>query len=65
MYVVPQDRRLGVYRMLYGQLRMKVEGDSGLRGIRLYADRANETAHAAYRKLGMSSDHYLTFEWMK
>lgn len=65
VYVLPHYRRMGVYRILYGHLREKVEGDPGWRGIRLYADKTNETAHAAYRTLGMSSDHYLTFEWMK
>jgi len=65
VYVPPLYRRQGVYRRLYTRLKEMVAADPGLRGIRLYADRSNESAHRAYRKLGMTSDHYLTFEWMK
>lgn len=65
VYVLPEFRRKGVYSQLYGFVRNNVIKDSSLKGIRLYADKSNETAHQVYRKLGMSPDHYITFEWLK
>jgi GNAT superfamily N-acetyltransferase len=65
VYVLPQFRRLGAYKVMYRYLQDMVQNDSGLRGIRLYADKSNGTAHQVYRNLGMTADHYMTFEWMK
>lgn len=65
VYVLPQHRRQGVYRHLYGYLQQLVLADPALRGIRLYADKSNVNAHKTYQNLGMSADHYQTFEWMK
>lgn len=65
VYVIPGFRRKGVYSMLYGHIKNLVLNDSSLKGIRLYADKNNEGAHKAYLKLGMTPDHYLTFEWLK
>jgi RimJ/RimL family protein N-acetyltransferase len=42
-----------------------VLNDPDLKGIRLYAEKSNEGAHQVYQKLGMSPDHYITFEWLK
>ena len=63
--VLPQYRRLGAYRKMYSHLHAMVSADPRLRGLRLYADRSNLTAHQAYHRMGMTSEHYLTFEWMK
>ena len=65
LYVDPAHRGKGVYRALYSEIQNEVGGDPGLRGIRLYVDKSNEAAKGAYRKLGMSADHYELFEWMK
>jgi len=65
VYVLPQHRRKGAYRNMYRHLQEMVKADSSLRGIRLYADISNITAHHTYLDLGMNADHYLTFEWMK
>lgn len=65
VYVLPPHRRLGAYRKMYRFLQEKVLSDPGLRGIRLYADMSNTNAHATYIAMGMSADHYQTFEWMK
>jgi ribosomal protein S18 acetylase RimI-like enzyme len=65
VYVVPEARRKGVYSKLYGHIKSLVQEIPELKGIRLYADINNEGAHHAYRKLGMTPDHYLTFEWLK
>lgn len=65
VYVLPEFRRKGIYRNLYSHLKQMVLENENLKGIRLYADKANETAHKTYQKLGMSPDHYITFEWLK
>ena len=65
VYVLPEFRRQGVYRKLYSYLQEMVQTDDQLKGIRLYADISNKTAHRAYQQLGMESDHYQTFEWLK
>ena len=65
VYVLPQHRRKGVYRKMYGSLQEKVLADRYLRGIRLYVDKSNTRAQTAYTELGMNADHYQTFEWMK
>jgi GNAT superfamily N-acetyltransferase len=65
VYVLPEFRRQGVYKLMYSHIQNKVNSDSSLFGIRLYADIANIIAHKAYLKLGMNDHHYKTFEWMK
>ena len=65
VYVKPEFRRMGVYRKMYAYLQDLVQNDRNLKGIRLYADMSNQIAHSAYHKLGMISDHYQTFEWLK
>jgi len=65
VYVLPEYRRQGVYRNMYLLIKEKVLSDNSLNGIRLYADKKNVAAHKTYQKLGMSPDHYITFEWLK
>ena len=65
VYVRPEYRRKGVYRRMYSHIKEQVLNDKNLNGIRLYADKSNHTAHKTYRNLGMSMDHYITFEWLK
>ncbi|MEE4286137.1 MAG: GNAT family N-acetyltransferase [Mariniphaga sp.] len=65
VYVVPEFRRKGVYSKLYEHVKNLVIESHNLKGIRLYADKTNEGAHKVYQKLGMSPDHYVTFEWLK
>jgi ribosomal protein S18 acetylase RimI-like enzyme len=65
VYVVPQARRLGVYRALYQHLKMKVESSEDYRGLRLYVEKQNSRAQKVYESLGMSQDHYHLYEWMK
>ena len=65
VYVIPEFRRKGVYSQLYAHVKNLVQENSDLKGIRLYADKTNEGAHKVYQKLGMSPDHYVTFEWLK
>lgn len=65
VYVEPEFRRKGVYSKLYGHVKNLVVENDDLKGIRLYADKSNEGAHKVYQKLGMTPDHYVTFEWLK
>ncbi len=65
VYVVPEARGSGVFRAMYRFLVEEVEADPTLRGLRLYVDRRNRAAQATYRRLGMSDQHYLLFEWLR
>ena len=65
VYVLPEFRRKGVYRNMYSHVKDQVEKNENLKGIRLYADKTNFSAHKIYKKLGMTPDHYVTFEWLK
>jgi GNAT superfamily N-acetyltransferase len=65
VYVPPELRGSGIYRRLYEHLRERVLATPGLMGIRLYVDRRNTAAQSVYERLGMSCEHYATFEWLK
>jgi GNAT superfamily N-acetyltransferase len=65
VYVLKNHRRKGIYRNMYTHLKQLVQQDNNLNGIRLYADKSNLPAHKTYQQLGMSPDHYITFEWLK
>jgi ribosomal protein S18 acetylase RimI-like enzyme len=65
VYVLPEWRGRGVYRRLYEHLRATVEGDPGVRGLRLYVDRRNAAAQEVYERLGMTKEHYELYEWLK
>jgi hypothetical protein len=54
-----------VFSALYKHVRDLVAQSNNLRGIRLYADKTNTSAHSVYEHLGMSAEHYQMFEWMK
>jgi ribosomal protein S18 acetylase RimI-like enzyme len=65
VYVLPKFRRKGVYRNMYSYIKEQVLKNENLNGIRLYADKSNFAAQKTYKTLGMSPDHYVTFEWLK
>lgn len=65
LYVIPNMRKSGVFSALYAHLKKMIQADPGLRGLRLYVDRKNESAQMIYQKIGMSNEHYELFEWMK
>lgn len=64
VYVTPATRGRGVYRRMYERLQEEVSTDPGLKGLRLYVDRRNETAHRVYEALGMTREHYVLYEWL-
>lgn len=65
LFVLPKFRRSGIFTLFYDFLKNKVEESSTFRGIRLYVEKNNTTAQAAYRKVGMTDEHYDLFEWLK
>jgi len=65
VYVLQEFRRKGIYRSMYSFIKEEVLNNANLKGIRLYADKSNYPAQKTYKTLGMSPDHYVTFEWLK
>lgn len=65
VFVQKEYRRKGVYKTMYSHIKQIVLENDSLNGIRLYADKSNFAAHKTYKQLGMSPDHYITFEWLK
>ena len=66
VYVLPEYRSKGVFKMLYQNLVDLVNSpDNDLRGLRLYVDKTNQAAQQVYEKLGMNGEHYHLYEWLK
>lgn len=64
VYVVPAFRP----RRLQGSLQLFTAtgtGAGGRTGLRLYVDKNNLSARSVYHRLGMTHEHYVTYEWMK
>lgn len=62
VYVHPEHRRRGVFRLLYQAVRELGEAEGGVCGYRLYVERDNHAAQQTYRTLGMTGTGYLLFE---
>ena len=65
LYVLPEFRQRGVFRTMFEALRQQVQDSTDLIGLRLYVDKRNTAAQQVYRQLGMDSQHYDLFEWLK
>lgn len=65
VYVLPDFRKNGVYKALYTHIQNIVKDNEEIKGIRLYVDKGNLRAQKVYEALGMSGEHYTTYEWMK
>jgi ribosomal protein S18 acetylase RimI-like enzyme len=65
VYTKPGFRKMGIYKMLYDHVKGLVNASDNIRGIRLYVDKRNVPAQKVYESLGMSGEHYTTYEWMK
>lgn len=63
LFVEPNARRQGVYRQLFSYLEEQVK-TGVFCGLRLYVDRTNTLAQQVYKNLGMTDNHYITFEKM-
>ena len=62
VYVRPDHRRRGVCRALHGHLRGLASGTPGVAGLRLYVERGNAAARAAYARLGMQGAGYVVMQ---
>jgi predicted GNAT family acetyltransferase len=65
VYVRPEHRRTGVFGRLFAHIKAEVVASPELCGLRLYVEKRNTQAQAVYQRLGMKSDHYELFEWLK
>jgi len=65
VYTKPGFRKMGIYKMLYDHIKGLVNASDNIRGLRLYVDKRNVPAQKVYESLGMSGEHYTTYEWMK
>ena len=65
VYVIPEMRGEGVFGALYSYVKELVTEMHDVMGIRLYVDKRNLRAQKVYEAVGMTGEHYATFEWMK
>jgi GNAT superfamily N-acetyltransferase len=64
VYVMPAYRRTGIFRSMYLHIRNEAD-KQGVAGLRLYVESRNSVAQKTYFALGMKSDHYIMYEWLK
>lgn len=64
VYVLSSFRRTGIFRSMYQHIKNEAE-KNGIGGLRLYVDTSNSKAQQTYEALGMKSQHYKMYEWMK
>ena len=62
VYVAPDYRRRGVYRVLEGHVRSLAKQRGDVCGLRLYVERDNRVAQQVYSNLNMRRSHYDLFE---
>ena len=58
VYVHPEFRRQGVFRLLYERLRREAVSDPNVVGLRLYVENENDRAQQTYLNLGMKPGGY-------
>ncbi len=63
VYVVPSERRCGVFSAMYQDCQSRAKA-AGAIGIRLYAEKDNQSAIATYHSLGMKTTDYRLLEVM-
>jgi GNAT superfamily N-acetyltransferase len=64
VYVLPAYRRMGVFRTMYSRIKDEA-GKQNVAGLRLYVETNNSSAQCTYESLGMKSEHYRMYEWLK
>jgi GNAT superfamily N-acetyltransferase len=64
VYVLPEFRRTGIFRQMYTFIKEEA-GEKNIAGLRLYVETKNLQAKKTYEALGMSSEHYTMYEWLK
>jgi ribosomal protein S18 acetylase RimI-like enzyme len=61
---LPEFRRTGIFRSMYQYIKNEAD-ENNIAGLRLYVEMNNSKAQNTYEALGMKSQHYKMFEWMK
>ena len=64
VYIQPDHRRKGVFKEMYRHVRYTAL-QNDVAGLRLYVEADNINAQKTYEAMGMNSDHYRMFEWLK
>ena len=64
VYVLPDYRRKGIFRSMYSHIKDEAE-KKGVAGLRLYVETNNLKAMNTYEALGMKSNHYTMYEWLR
>jgi GNAT superfamily N-acetyltransferase len=64
VYVLPAYRRRGIFKAMYDRIVHEASLNN-VAGIRLYVESNNSPARKTYESLGMKSDHYTMYEWLK
>ncbi len=62
VYVLPDYRRMGLYRRLYDHVRNLAATEPEVCGFRLYVEKDNTRAQATYSTLGMVETDYRLYE---
>jgi len=63
VYVLPQHRKQGVFKMLFNRIN-ELAKEKNCCGLRLYVEEKNQTAQNTYSSLGMKKSYYLIYEDM-
>jgi ribosomal protein S18 acetylase RimI-like enzyme len=64
VYILPDFRGQGIYRLLYEFVKNKAGKSENVCGFRLYVEKENVRAQKVYEKLDMTQSHYLMYEEM-
>jgi GNAT superfamily N-acetyltransferase len=64
VYVLAAHRRTGVFRKMYTFIKNEAEKNN-VAGLRLYVESNNLKARLTYEALGMDSEHYTMYEWLR
>jgi GNAT superfamily N-acetyltransferase len=64
VYVLPGFRRTGIFREMYSFIKQEAE-EQNIAGLRLYVETNNTRAQKTYEAMGMRSEHYTMYEWLK
>ena len=62
VYVKPEFRSRGVFRMLFDHISSTASGRETVCGFRLYVERENERAQRVYEAMGMKQTRYEMYE---
>ncbi len=62
VYVAPSVRRGGIYRTMHMHVEREARARGDVCGVRLYVEKENAAAQAAYARLGMKPTGYCVYE---